>query len=61
MNDQKTILVEIKQVYGNELIYPLCDISKALCDILKHKTLSIDAIEFLKLLGYSIKQKGREL
>ena len=35
------IEIQIKNVYGNELIYPMCKIGKAFADIAKTKTLSI--------------------
>lgn len=48
------IQVQIKQVYGNETIYPVCDISKKFAALLGTKTLPRKAIQRIKDLGYSI-------
>jgi len=47
------ILVEVKSVYGNRLIYPICDKAKEFANIAKQKTLN-DAIPAIKRLGYDI-------
>jgi hypothetical protein len=48
------IQVFIKNVYGNELIYPKCDISKAFSNIAKTKTLSIENLKTISSMGYDI-------
>lgn len=54
------ITVEIKNIYGNEMIYPVCEKSKSFAAISGTKTLSRNNICHIKDLGYSItvKQKG---
>jgi hypothetical protein len=49
-----SITVTIKHVYGNELIYPVCDKSKVFADIAGTKTLSRTVVAQIKRLGYSI-------
>ena len=48
------IQVTIKNVYGNELIYPKCRISKAFSDIAKTKALSIEVLKTIAEIGYQI-------
>lgn len=48
------IQVQIKQVYGNETIYPVCDIAKKFAVLLGTKTLTHKAIKDIKDLGYSV-------
>ena len=49
-----TIKVLIKSVYGNELIYPMCDKAKSFAQIADCKTLTRTTIKLIKELGYSI-------
>ena len=49
-----TITVQIKTVYGNEAIYPICDKAKQFAALVGTKTLTRDAIAKIKTLGYSI-------
>lgn len=50
------IYVEIKNVYGNETIYPACQQSKFLAELAGHKTLTNRDIDTIKKLGYEIQQ-----
>ena len=54
-NLKKEIKVSIKNVYGNELIYPECDKAKAFAKISGRKTISEDHIELIQSLGFEIK------
>ena len=48
------LTVKVKNVYGNDLIYPVCEKSKLICNkLLKAKTFTQSAINTLKELGYS--------
>ena len=49
-----TIKVSIKNVYGNELIYPVCDKAKSLTHLTGNKTLSHYNVETIKRLGYKV-------
>jgi hypothetical protein len=48
------IVVQIKHVYGNELIYPVCETAKIFSYIAGNKTLSSHTIEQIKRLGYAV-------
>lgn len=48
MEQPTTLVVEIKNVYGNDLLYPICPLSKALCKIAKTKTLNADTIFIIR-------------
>lgn len=55
------ITVSIKNVYGQDLIYPACKVSQVLTLIKGSKTLSRIDIENLKRLDWTIKVKAQEL
>lgn len=48
----KVIQVEVKTSFGRELIYPVCDKAKLFTELTKTETLSPDALEVIKSLGY---------
>ncbi len=52
------ITVEIKTVYGNESIYPICNIAKGLARLAGTKTLTKNAIEIIKSIGYKVNVKA---
>ena len=49
-----TITIQIKNVYGNETIYPVCEKAKIFAALAGTKTLTLVAIAQIKLLGYAI-------
>jgi hypothetical protein len=49
-----TIQVQVKNVYGNELIYPICEKAHTFAALIGCKTLTWHAIQNIKKLGYSI-------
>ena len=49
-----TITVSIKNVYGNETIYPVCGTAKKFANLTGTKTLTVYAIEQIKALGYTV-------
>jgi hypothetical protein len=49
-----TITVQIKNVYGNVLIYPICDKAKAFAAIANQKTLSQATLWQIKALGFTV-------
>ena len=54
--------VEKKNIYGNELLYPVCQRAKIFAILTGQKTLSTGAIIKVKQLGYSVKEYiNREL
>ena len=56
-----TITVQIKSVYGNEMIYPICNTAKLLADLTGKKTLTRSAIDQIKALGYTIEVANQTL
>lgn len=52
-----TLTVAIKNVYGNRTIYPACETSHKLADLIGTKTFTDRAIEQIKGLGYTFTVK----
>tara|TARA_R110001606_G_scaffold130424_1_gene265822 strand:+ start:1019 stop:1255 length:237 start_codon:yes stop_codon:yes gene_type:complete len=48
------ILITVKEKYGNELLYPLCDTAKKVCELLGTKTIPKDKIKTLDSLGFKV-------
>lgn len=48
----KTLRIQIKEPYGVETIYPVCDVARLFCELLRQKTLTRRDVEVLKRLGY---------
>ncbi len=52
MNNQ--ILVTIKQVYGEDKIYPACEKAEVFARMTGCKTLTARTIDYIKQLGYTV-------
>ena len=48
------IEVRVKDVYGNQMIYPVCDAAKVFAAIAGTKTLTQPTLLLIKQLGYDI-------
>jgi hypothetical protein len=48
------IQVKIRNVYGNELIYPVCSKAKIFASLKSQSTLTAYDIRLIKALGYTI-------
>ena len=55
------LIVEKKSVYGNQLIYPVCNKAKLFASISGNKTLLPEIIEDIKKLGYKLTTKGEQI
>jgi hypothetical protein len=55
------LIVEKKTVYGNQLIYPVCNKAKLFASISGNKTLLPEVIEDIKKLGYNLTTKGEQI
>lgn len=55
------ILVQIKNVYGNELFYPACEDAKRFALLTNSKTLTRSSLQIIKNLGYTIEVKMDQL
>ncbi len=50
----QTIQVEIKSVFGREVIYPACPRSEGFCQLVGQKSLTRHQVEQIKALGYEV-------
>jgi hypothetical protein len=55
------LIVEKKSVYGNQLIYPVCNKAKLFASISGNKTLLPEVIEDIKKLGYKLTTKEEQI
>jgi hypothetical protein len=49
-----TITIKIKNVYGNDLLYPICNKAQLFTKMLGKKTLGTQDIANIQKLGYAI-------
>ena len=56
-----TIMVEVRDVYGQSKIYPVCMEAQIFAEIAGTKTLLPQDIKRIQMLGYEVKVKQREL
>lgn len=52
------IIVAIRNVFGNELIYPVCEKAKLFSQLCGGKTFSPTNIRAIKALGYTVEVKS---
>ena len=57
----KEIMLEVKNVYGNDLIYPSCHVANALIKLKDKKTFNKSDLEVFKSLGLSIQWKAGKI
>ena len=50
----QTIQVEIKSVFGREVIYPACAQAERFCQLIDQKSLTRHQVEQIKALGYEV-------
>ena len=50
------IIVTVKSVYGNDLIYPVCPSAQKFAQIAGTKTLSLQNLRQIEALGFSVAQ-----
>lgn len=48
------ITVEVKQVYGKEMIYPVCDTAKLFTRFNNQKTITRNDLDIIRALGYTV-------
>ena len=58
INMNKEIILEKRNVYGNDLIYPSCHIANALIKLKDKKTFTKNDLEVFKSLGMNVKWKA---
>ena len=59
--DNARLKVEVKNVYGNELIYPVCDTAKRFSTLTGKKTFSPYTLKLITDLGYSVENVAPSL
>jgi hypothetical protein len=52
----KTIKAKEKNVYGNNLLYPACEVSQMFCDIALSKTLTPHILNIAAKNGYKLEK-----
>jgi hypothetical protein len=57
----KTIKVEIKNVYGTESIYPICENAKSFAMLTNTKTFNRAIISIIKQIGIQVEIKQTEI
>lgn len=57
------ITVEVREVYGNPTVYPVCEKAKQLADLAGTKTLTRQTLQKIEALGFvvNVKQKTLDL
>jgi len=57
----KSITVEVRNVYGNTLVYPMCDTAKLFARIANKTTLDASNLNDIARLGYQVNTSLVEL
>lgn len=60
MLENQTITIEIKDVYGQPKVYPVCDKARIFAEIAGTTTLLPRDIQRIQVLGYTVAVKPRE-
>ena len=55
------LIVSIKKVYGNEMIYPANSVAQIFADISRQKTLSRETLKHAQALGFKIEVQQQQL
>jgi hypothetical protein len=55
------ITVKIRQVYGNEAIYPVCEAAQNFAAMIGQKTLTQRDLNYIRKLGYSVEVEQQSL
>lgn len=57
----KTITVKIKNVYGNELVYPVCEDANTFAELIGKKTFSSYDLTLIEKLGYQLELEQQKI
>jgi hypothetical protein len=49
-----TVLVNVRSVYGNELVYPANSPANSFCELTRKSTLSASDLEIIRELGFRV-------
>ena len=50
----KKIVLEVRRVYGKELIYPRNEAARVFCALIGNKVLKLEQVELIKTLGFEV-------
>ena len=50
----KDIFVKVKSVYGVDRVYPACDVSELLAQLVGNKTFSREHVRILREIGFEL-------
>ena len=59
--EKREVVVQLKNVYGNDLIYPVCGNAKKFSALVGKKTFSRTEIAWIKDLGFEVKVEAQQL
>ena len=54
MTNTNIITVDVRNVYGNTMYYPMCDTAKTFAKLANTTTLTPQAVRLIKSLGYTV-------
>lgn len=57
----KHIVVEVRSVYGKEMVYPICDSARLFALIANKKTLDHATLCMIEALGFTINQVPKNI
>lgn len=55
---ERQVFVDVRNVYGNEAVYPSCEITDRFAEMLGKKTLSHRDMQHIEALGFTISTPG---
>jgi len=55
------IIIEVRDVYGKPLVYPVCEEASLFAMIAESKTLTPRVLRIISSLGYKITERGSRL
>jgi hypothetical protein len=55
------LIVEVKNIYGREMVYPVCETSKLFAYLSGNRTLTPESIAIIKELGYTFTTTTKDI
>lgn len=57
---EQTIIVRVRNIYGNKTVYPVCDKARIFAQMAGHSTLTRATLDGIRRLGYLIEVQQEE-
>lgn len=57
---EQTIIVRVRNIYGNKTVYPVCDKARIFAQLAGHSTLTRATLDGIRRLGYLIEVQQEE-